>query len=125
VPLYRNRMRFSSGIDSPSTEQTVSGNRHRDSDFADSATAQIGASVTRVFPPRLARLAEICFFAPPGISSYSSWGDHPGVVLTPRPSLVDQDPQHRELLDVDHRTQAGIGVPTSPERASVAAILRH
>ncbi len=38
MPLYRNRMRFSSGINSPSMEETLSANRRTDSDFADSTT---------------------------------------------------------------------------------------
>jgi hypothetical protein len=33
-------------------------------------------------------------------------GDHPGVVLAQRAASVDQDPQHRELLVVDHRPQS-------------------
>ena len=34
-------------------------------------------------------------------------GDHPGVVLTEGAAPVDQDPQQRELLVVDHRPQPG------------------
>jgi hypothetical protein len=32
-------------------------------------------------------------------------GDHPGVVFTQRPASVHQDPQHRDLLVVNHRPQ--------------------
>ena len=34
-------------------------------------------------------------------------GDHPGVVLAQGAAPVDQDPQHRQLLVVDHRPQPG------------------
>jgi hypothetical protein len=32
-------------------------------------------------------------------------GDHPGVVLTGGSAAVDQDPQQRKLLIVDHRSK--------------------
>jgi hypothetical protein len=55
----------------------------------------------------LAWAADRLFFAPPGMSSSSSGqlGDHAGVVLTKGPAAVDQDPQDRELLVVDHRSK--------------------
>jgi hypothetical protein len=48
------------------------------------------------------------------------------VVLTERPAAVDQDPQHRELLVVDHRPKPdhpggdqrdGVGVGAEPTAA--------
>ena len=49
-------------------------------------------------------------------------GDHPGVVLTQRPAPVDQDPQHRELLVVDDRTQPGHPGPDQGDRVGVGGV---
>ena len=49
-------------------------------------------------------------------------GDHPGVVLTQGPAAVDQDPQHRELLVVDHRTQPGHPGADQRDRVGVGGV---
>ena len=48
--------------------------------------------------------------------------DHPGVVLTQRPAPVDQHPQHRELLVVDHRSQPGHPGPDQGDRVGVGGV---
>jgi len=48
--------------------------------------------------------------------------DHPGVVRTERPAPVGQDPQHRELLVVDDRTQAGHQGPDKSDRVRVGGV---
>jgi hypothetical protein len=49
-------------------------------------------------------------------------GDHPVVVLTQRAAPVDQDPQDRELLIVDHRPQPGYPGPHQSHRVRVGGV---
>jgi hypothetical protein len=49
-------------------------------------------------------------------------GDHPGVVLAQGTAPVDQDPQHRELLVVDHRTQTGHPGADQGDRVRVGGV---
>ena len=55
----------------------------------------------------MAWAAERFFLAPPGISSNNSWWSWETIRVwsSPGPASVDQEPQHRELLVVDHWTQ--------------------
>ena len=80
----------------------------------------------RTFPSNaLAWAADRSCFAPPGMSSSSKLvqlSDHPGVVLAQRATAVDQDPEHGELLVVDHRTQAGHPGPDQGDRVGVGGV---
>jgi len=48
--------------------------------------------------------------------------DHPGVVLTQRPTPVAQDPQYRELLVIDHLAQPGHPGPDQRHRMRVGGV---
>jgi hypothetical protein len=49
-------------------------------------------------------------------------GDHPGVVLAQAATTVDHDPQHRELLVVGHRPQAGHPGPDQGDQVRVGGV---
>jgi hypothetical protein len=48
--------------------------------------------------------------------------DHPGVVLGQRSAPIDQHPQHRELLVVDDRAQAGHPGADQRDRVGVGGV---
>ena len=76
----------------------------------------------------LAWAADRYFFAPPGMSSSSSWCSWEIIRVWSSPRdrrAVGQDPQHRELLVIGDRAQPGMRVAASAtECASVASVLR-